>query len=358
MKEQNMESNSWLIHVSKEFLPLWQQRLTDEVGSAIAVKKIASDFYQLHTPSMVTPSFLQQTIFPRFILPIQYMWPTKVAQKGMIEKCAQGIASKFQDQTFTNVVVFSVERKNQTLASNVRGRLLQVLDTKLELSAKKEQRLLWTKDPTTQDPKQKNLIVAISEKCIWAGILSPQLSGSFFAGGRRYVGIGNEDTASRAAAKFVESAEVFRLNGYKLPERKNYLELGAAPGGITSELVLRKNNVWAVDKAAIDSKLLANPLVHFVQKDAREYKANVFFDALISDLNGPAPIAADICRQHSAQLNAHGYLLFTYKIHAVELFNEEFQKILASFKQANCKFLFGKHLYNNKQEITLFFQKA
>lgn len=357
MKEQSVESNSWLIHVSKDFLALWQNRMAEKTEIQIEVKKVASDFYLLQSKQPIAANSFQDTIFTRFILPVQYMWPTKLDQKRIIEKCAQGLLNKFKETSFVNVSVFAVERKNHMLASNIRGRLLQVLEDQLNLKNNKQERQLWTKSPTLQDPKQSNLFVAISDKCIWAGVLSPRLSGSFFAGGRRYVGVENDNTASRAAAKYVEASELCLLKGYKLPENANYLELGAAPGGITSELIQRKNHVWAIDNAKLDKKLLENPLVHFNQIDAREFKTNIFFDGIICDMNGPALISSDICSQFAPQLKGHGLIIFTYKIHDINQFNGEFEKIISLFRKNKCKYLFARHMYNNKQEVTVFFKK-
>ena len=228
MKERFSESNSWLVHVAKNFFPAWEDLFQKQLKSSVEIKKISNDFYFLTASDSLQAETLLNSIFVKFAMPVDYMWPTKLEQKGMIEKCAQGLFTKFKEQNFLNAVVFSVERKNQTLASNIRGRLLQVLDSQNQVDRKKTERAQWTKNPTSQHPEQRNLIVAISEKCIWAGILSPKLSGSFFAGGRRFVSVGSEDTASRAAAKFVEAAELMLLNGFKLPEKANYLELGAA----------------------------------------------------------------------------------------------------------------------------------
>ncbi|MGY3803793.1 SAM-dependent methyltransferase [Pigmentibacter ruber] len=358
MKEHFSESNSWLVHVAKNFFPVWENLLKLQLKSSLEIKKISNDFYLITAGDSFLAEKLLNSIFVKFAMPVEYMWPTKLEQKGIIEKCAQGLFAKFKDQSFLNAVVFSVERKNQTLASNIRGRLLQVLDTQNQIDRKKAERIKWTKNPTTQHPEQKNLIVAISEKCIWAGILSPKLSGSYFAGGRRYVSTGSEDTASRAAAKFVEAAELMNLNGFKLPEKSNYLELGAAPGGITSELVNRQNHVWAVDKALLDKKLLQNPLVHFINKDAREYRPDLQFSCIVCDMNGPALISAEICAGFIQNLENKGYVIFTYKIHNISDFGTEFEKIVNTFKKKNAKILFARQLYNNKQEVTLFLMKS
>ena len=89
------------------------------------------------------------------------------------------------------------------LASNIRGRLLQVLEDQLNLKNNKQNGSSGRNHRRCKDPKQSNLFVAISDKCIWAGVF---LHGYqvLFCGGRRYVGVENDNTASRAAAKYVE----------------------------------------------------------------------------------------------------------------------------------------------------------
>ncbi|WP_186647269.1 SAM-dependent methyltransferase [Fluviispira vulneris] len=349
------DSVLWLAHVAKDFFPTWQNRLN--LTEKNIIKPLGHNFYSVQFNSTPTRGFLSDTLFSRYWLPVHYMWPTKCEEKGFIEKCAQGLLAKFKDKNFNNVVVFSLDRKQQKLASNLRGRILQVFSEKLKEKSPAKLLTGWTKKPILQPIYNQTLIVAISDKCTWAGLSTPSEAGSFFAGGRRYVGVSNESIASRAAAKFVEAAESLQLSGLKIENAKKWLELGAAPGGITHELVEKKCEVWAVDKADLDEEIAENPLVHFYQMDARDFKINMNFDALMCDLNGPANISAKICSDKTSLLKKDGIVIFTLKIHISENFEKDYEQALKEFSLKNCQFLYGRHLYNNKQEITLFFKK-
>ncbi|KAB8029804.1 SAM-dependent methyltransferase [Fluviispira multicolorata] len=349
------DSVLWLAHVAKEFFPAWQDRLNRSEKQTI--KSLGHNFYSVQFSSTPTRGYLSESIFSRYWLPVQYMWPTKCEEKGYIEKCAQGLLAKFKDKNFGNVVVFSLDRKQQKLASNLRGRILQVFSAKLKEKSPTKLLTEWTKKPVLQPIYNQTLIVAISDKCTWAGLSTPSEAGSFFAGGRRYVGVSNESIASRAAAKFVEATESLQLSGIKTDNAKKWLELGAAPGGITHELIEKKCEVWAVDKADMDEDIVENPLVHFYKIDAREFKVRMTFDALMCDLNGPAFLSAKICSEKTSLLRKGGIIIHTLKIHSANEFEKDYELTLKEFALQNCQFLYARHLYNNKQEVTLFFKK-
>lgn len=355
MNDHKTEPMNWLTHVHKDFFSIWKVKMESFGGKDF--KSLGNNFHTFSMNETLTREKLKETLFSRYTFPIQYMWPTKCNQKGFIEKCAQGIAAKFEGKKFANVVVFPLDRKDQKLASNLRGRILQVVKEKLSLSTAQKLLVEWTKHPNIQPPNTQTLIVSISEKCTWAGISSPLDAGSFFAGGRRYVGISNDNIASRTASKFVEGSETLLLNGINLSNSKKWLELGAAPGGITHELASSSCEVWAIDKADLDKNLLKNPLVHFYQMDVRDFKQKVTFDAIFCDMNGPADLSAEICADKSQLLKKDGILIHTFKIHSVEDFETDFSKVKNSFTERGCKLLFVHHLYNNKQEVTLFFKK-
>ena len=355
MNSHKNEPMLWVAHVSKDFFPIWKERIQANGGSEF--KSLGNNFYSLLMNENLTREKKINSIFSRYWLPVQYMWPTKCNEKGYIEKCAQGIALKFASKNFSNVVVFPLDRKDQKLASNLRGRILQVLKEKLTKSTSEKLLIEWTKRPNTQSPKNQTLIVAISEKCTWAGISSPQDAGCFFAGGRRYVGVSNENIASRAASKFVEGLETLLLQGIDLSDSKKWLELGASPGGITHELAERQCEVWAIDRADLDKNLLKNPLVHFFKMDAKDFKIKVIFDSIFCDMNGPSDISAEICAEKSANLKKGGILIHTLKVHSIEQFENDLGKVISIFNENGCKLIFAHHLYNNKQEITLFLKK-
>ena len=345
-----IDNNIWIAHCAKDFYPLWEKKLSFKKTKSPS--SLGHNFYLINFLEKPSPETLSQSIFSRYWLPVDYMWPTKISEKGFLEKCAQGLLKKFSASEFQNIIVFSIDRKKQHLASNLRGRLLQIFkyDTRTQVKD-------WTKTPNLQNGQNKVLIVTFSEKCVWAGITSLNVAGSVYGGGRHYVSVASESIASRAASKFVESMDYLKLKDKPLDKAQKWLELGAAPGGITYELAKNNKEVWAVDKANLDKEILKNPLVHFHQMDAREFKANVIFDALFCDLNGPSQLSADICSEQAKSLKKDGILIHTFKIHSIEEFQKDFEIVVKTFEKKNCVYLEGRHLYNNKQEITLFFMK-
>lgn len=352
----NITSNNlWIAHVAKDFFSLWQNRLqlTDEKN----IKAIGHNFYIVTFPSPPSEKMLSHSIFSRYWLPIDYMWPTKPSEKGFIEKCAQGLAKKFSQKEFQNIIVFSIDRKQQSLASNLRGRLLQTLKENITLFSSEKLIQEWTKNPSSQPSHNKILIVTLSDKCIWAGICPIDIAGSIFGGGRHYVSVSNAIIASRAASKFVESIEFLKLKNISIDQHKKWLELGAAPGGITYELTQRNKEVWAIDKSDLSEEILKSPLVHFHKMDARDFKSHIIFDAIFCDLNGPARLSGQVCSEKTSLLKKHGLVIHTFKIHSISDFEDDFKYIVTLFENKKNSFIAARHLYNNKQEITLFFEK-
>ena len=343
-----MENNVlWMAHVEKDFLLPWKNRLN--FPNEQEIKSIGHNFYTVKFNSSPSEEVLSQSIFSRYWFPIQYMWPTKVSEKGFIEKCAQGLTKKFSEHEFQNIIVFSLDRKQQGLASNLRGRLLQTLKEKMNRYTTDKNIQEWTKNPTSQPAQNKVLIVTLSDKCIWAGICPLNVAGSVYGGGRHYVGVSDSNIASRAASKFVESLEYLRLMKISLENKNKWLELGAAPGGITFELAQRNKEVWAVDKAYLNEDVIKNPLVHYYNMDARDFNLKVGFDAIFCDLNGPARLSAEICSEKVNLLSKQSILIHTFKIHTISEFEDDLKHIVSLFEKKECQLISARHLYNNKQ---------
>jgi hypothetical protein len=347
--------NKWIAHVSSEFFEIWKDRLN--INQSDEVKSLGHNFYLINF-SKFNYKDLSSSIFSRYWLPVEYMWPTKVLQKGFVEKCTQGILKKFSNYSIDNVIAFSMDRSKNKLSSNLRGRILQLFIENNIIKNENNHIQEWTKNPINQPINNKILSVFVTDNCVYAGVTLINVTESFFGGGRHYVGVSQSQIASRAASKCVEAFEYLKLKNYNFSHSLKWIELGAAPGGVTFELAKRGCEVWAVDKANLHEELLKNSRVHFFKIDARDFSPKVKVDGIFCDLNGPAKISADICSQKTSFLNDDGLIIFTYKIHTVSEFNFEFEYIINLFKSKNNDFLFAKHLYNNKQEITIFFKKV
>ena len=81
-----------------------------------------------------------------------------------------------------------------------------------------------------------------------------------------------------------------------LPEKSHWLDLGASPGGMTSELLARGHRVTAVDRAPLDARLRhANGLI-FAQEDVAAFRprTDMVFDAIVCDLMMPHITGMDL----------------------------------------------------------------
>jgi 23S rRNA (cytidine2498-2'-O)-methyltransferase len=347
------KSTNWLAQVGPEFYSMWAQIIQD--ANPAQINSLGNNFYSVKFSKIPSKNELTDSFFSRYWMPVDYMWPTNVNEKGFIEKCSQGLMKKFQEIPFKNVIVFSSDRKKSMLASNLRGRLLQVMDKETGFSLSSSEIKNWTKFPNSQPSEQQVLAVCLADKCVYAGITSPKISSSFFGGGRHYVSVDNKKIASRAASKFVEASDLLKLYGIDTSCFQNWLELGAAPGGISYELCQRNHKVWAIDKADLQPDILSHPNLKFFKMDARDFKSDQKFDAIFCDLNGPSEISTQICSEKANFLKKNSLIIYTFKIHHKESFRLDLVKIISFFEEKKFMFFMGKHLYNNKQEITLFF---
>lgn len=98
---------------------------------------------------------------------------------------------------------------------------------------------------------------------------------------------------SEAIMTFFSAEEAQAL----LHEGLSAVDLGAAPGGWTWQLVQRGLNVTAVDNGAIDPKLLASNLVEHVREDGFHYWPKRSVEWLVCDMvEKPARIAQLVAR--------------------------------------------------------------
>ena len=136
-----IDNKTWIAHVAKDFFPIWKNRLS--LDEKIEISPLAPNFYKVQFKSPPQEQHLSDSIFSRYWFPVDFMWPTKVHEKGFVEKCAQGLSKKFSQTQFHNVIVFSFHRQHQSLASNLRGRLLQTLNENLSRFSSEKQVQEW-----------------------------------------------------------------------------------------------------------------------------------------------------------------------------------------------------------------------
>jgi 23S rRNA C2498 (ribose-2'-O)-methylase RlmM len=276
---------------------------------------------------------------------------------GFVEKAAQAIFRKFGSTNPQALLIGQLDpgaphKYYKTLASNLRGRTLQLFP-----------QLAGAPDVEAQDPDAPTLFCLVGKEGLFCGLQSPKDSNGFFPGGTKYISQSAPTTISRAGAKIAEALHYLRLHRPPLAAGSHWLELGASPGGMTSELLQRGFRVTAVDRAPLDARLKNAPGLTFAHGDAATFTPapDERFDALLSDLNGDARESIGHVIRLSRQLRPGGLVVFTLKtpnVSTVEEANGLFAQVKKRAADAGLQLFARTHLTYNRQEFTLFFERA
>src|SRR5262249_14689767 len=130
----------------------------------------------------------------------------------------------------------------------------------------------------------------VGKQGLFCGTLSPRLANGLYPGGTKFIQQDSPSTISRAGAKVAEALHYLQMYHPALPANSRWIELGASPGGMTSELLARGYQVTAVDRAPLDPRLRHRENLTFVSADVATFqpKSGYSYDAILSDLNGDA----------------------------------------------------------------------
>lgn len=346
-----------LIRISEVF-----SELTGEILSLLGaekVKRLGSEYYLFQTaiPQAVTDSAAAR--FIRWHLPIRHSWPCNPEKMdGFVEKAAQSLYYKFESYNPQTLLVGrldpgSPKQYYKALASNFRGRALQVFD-------------LPEGSPKTaedQNPSAPTLFCLIGKEGIFSGMSTPLEAGGLHPGGTKFISQSGEDTVSRAGAKIAEGLHFLSMHRPLPPEGAHWLELGASPGGMTSELLKRGYEVSAIDRAPLDPRLSRNKNLTFLKEDVAEFvpPRGIRYDAILSDMNGPPRNAMANVTRFKDFLNPGGLVVFTLKTTGAETIAEIDaleKEVLAIAENGGLVLIARTHLTYNRQEFTLFFEKA
>jgi len=306
------------------------------------------------------PLALRQTaaaMFIRWQIPVQHSWPCNPrAMLGFVEKAAQALARKFaasQPQMLLVGVLdpSSADTYYRKLASNLRGRALQLFPVPT----------LAPTEVEAQDPDAATLFCLLGNEGLFCGVQTPRLANGFYPGGTRFISQNAPATISRAGAKVAEALHYLRLHRQPPPPPDHWLELGASPGGMTSELLARGYRVTAVDRAPLHPRLAAAPGLTYVCGDASTFRPpdGTRYAAILSDMNGPAGDSLAAVLRLAKNLLPGGLVIFTLKTAGVSS-SEEVQRLCAEVTAwaagGGLRLLAQTHLTYNRHEFTLFFE--
>ncbi len=346
-----------LIRISEVFSGLIPEIL--EILGAEKVRKLGSEyfFFQTETPEAIIESPAAR--FIRWHIPARHSWPCNPEKmEGFVEKAAQSLYYKFESYNPQTLLVGrldpgSPKQYYKALASNFRGRALQVFD-------------LPEGTPKTaedQDPAAETLFCLIGKEGIYAGMSTPLAAGGLHPGGTKFISQGSDDTVSRAGAKIAEGLHFLSMHRALPGEGAHWLELGASPGGMTSELLKRGYEVSAIDRAPLDARLAKHKSLTFLKEDVAEFipPRDMRYDAILSDMNGsPAKAITHVTRLRDF-LRPGGLVVFTLKTPEVATIAEidSLEKdTLALAGKGGLSLIARTHLTYNRQEFTLFLEKT
>jgi 23S rRNA C2498 (ribose-2'-O)-methylase RlmM len=348
--------NKWLIRIPQVFAGLEEEILGQL--EARCLRHLGRDFLLVEFAGPERLHGSAAAMFVPWKLPVHHSWPCKPLENpGFIEKAAQALVRKFGEAQPQTLMVGALapdesKRRFRTLASNLRGRALQLFPP----------RMAAIRDAEQQDSRLPSLFCLLGEEGLFCGLATPLDANGFHPGGIRFIKQGAPGSISRAGGKIAGALHHLRLHQAPPASGAHWLELGASPGGMTAELLDRGYRVTAVDRAAPDPRLLdrargpGGSMLHFIHGDAATCRIDGRFDALLCDMNGDARVAMrSVCR-HAPSLRPGALVVFTLKLpdaDGLASIQSLADEVKSSAGEAGLHLLSITHLPYNRREFTM-----
>lgn len=186
----------------------------------------------------------------------------------------------------------------------------------------------------------------------YIGWSTPQQNLTRWSGGSVHYGVA-ENGLSRAQHKLEEAVEVL---GVDLGSCQSALDLGAAPGGWTAFLLAKGVKVTAVDTGELDATLLKQSGLTFLRQNAFDLRFRPeSFDLLTCDMSWNPLRTVHLLAELAPTLNRQGQLIFTVKFMGrspLRTVRECIETLAGSFT-----FVRGRHLWHNREELTLYLER-
>lgn len=342
-------------------IPVHFTQLLDDVlhqWGATLIKKLGAEYFLVKRRHGAVLDTLLTPRFIRWVLPLHHVWPCNPSKmEGFGEKAAQTLTTKFSDSGIQGVFVGVLDASSRDefykiQAKSLRGRVMQLFGDAAVGFAKVED----------QDASKPSLFCLVGEQGLYCGVGSPRETNGFYPGGTKFISQKAPHMISRAGAKIAEALHYVRLVR-EVPRRAaHWLELGACPGGMTSELLERGYRVTAVDRAPLDPRLRGRDGLKFHKADVAEFVADVGteFDALLCDMNGESSFALGEVVRLARLLRPGGLVVFTLKASGIESYKDYVDHLGSAVKQAKAgglRLIANTHLTYNRHELTLFFER-
>jgi 23S rRNA (cytidine2498-2'-O)-methyltransferase len=172
------------------------------------------------------------------------------------------------------------------------------------------------------------------------------------------------EAPSRSTLKLAEAIEVFMERSEQsrlLRQGMTAVDLGAAPGGWTWQLVRRGIRVTAVDNGPMKGVLANHPLVQHLRQDGFKYTPRKAVDWLVCDMvEKPSKVAALIGAWFAAGLARHA--IFNLKLpmkQRLVALDGALNGIRARLDEEGMNYrMLAKQLYHDREEVTVFLTRT
>ncbi len=172
------------------------------------------------------------------------------------------------------------------------------------------------------------------------------------------------EAPSRSTMKLAEAIEVFMDRSEQtrlLRQGMQAVDLGAAPGGWTWQLVKRGIRVAAVDNGPMKGALVNHPLVQHLKQDGFKYAPRKAVDWLVCDMvEKPSKVATLIGQWFAAGWCKHSIfnlkLPMKQRVSALDSALGGIRKLLDE-EGINYRMM-AKQLYHDRDEVTVFLTKT
>ncbi|MDR2902564.1 MAG: methyltransferase domain-containing protein [Lactobacillales bacterium] len=158
----------------------------------------------------------------------------------------------------------------------------------------------------------------------------------------------------RAGFKIAEAVDTF---GIDIKQYKTVLDLGAAPGGWTEQLLDMGLNVTAVDPAEMDSRVKRQKnFTHYAKLAQDFFKTNkTVFDMIVNDMRMDVAPSAELMLQAADFLRPDGVAVMTLKLRP----KNSLAQVRAGIDILSQKYdlVAGRQLFYNRDEVTLVLKK-
>lgn len=202
--------------------------------------------------------------------------------------------------------------------------------------------------PVIKDPQWVISVTQVRQH-VYYGLSPASRNLSDWAGGMMHFRKEKADV-SRAKFKLLEAIIRFELD---LPAGGKALDLGAAPGGWTQELLQRGLRVFAVDTGELDPRLKNAKGLQFSQTNVRNlrFAPGEQFDIITCDMSWDPLFAVSLVNGLVANLRVHGQIIMTVKLMGKQPL-PTIQRVFATLDKS-LRIRHAQHLWHNRQEITL-----